>query len=155
MQTLDAVFLLDLRFIFEPPTEVGGESRAFLCFPPPGLERVLQLTVCTQKSYAPAFPTKGLQGAIAMERRHYPSDLTDVQWQIVQTLVPPPSAVGAPQKIERREIINGILYVNRTGCQWRAMPHDLPKWQTVYGVYRQWLLHGIWQKMNDLLREEI
>ena len=90
-----------------------------------------------------------------MERRHYPSDLTDVQWQIVQLLVPPPATVGAPQRIDRREIMNGILYVNRTGCQWRAMPHDLPKWQTVYGVYRAWMLHGIWQKMHDQLREEV
>jgi putative transposase len=90
-----------------------------------------------------------------MERQHYPSDLTDVQWQIVQTLLPPPSAVGAPQRIDRREIINGILYVNRTGCQWRAMPHDLPKWQTVYGVYRAWLLDGVWQQMHDRLREDV
>ena len=90
-----------------------------------------------------------------MERRHYPSDLTDEQWQILEVLVPPPSNLGAPQRISRREIINGILYVNRTGCQWRAMPHDLPNWQTVYGVYRQWLLHGVWQKMNDRLREEV
>lgn len=90
-----------------------------------------------------------------MERQHYPSDLTDEQWQILQTLVPPPSKVGAPQRIDRREIINGILYVNRTGCQWRAMPHDLPKWRTVYGVYRAWLLHGIWQQMHDRLRENV
>ncbi|MBI2807249.1 MAG: transposase, partial [Planctomycetes bacterium] len=55
-----------------------------------------------------------------MERRHYPSYLTDVQWQIIQSLIPAPSTVGAPQRIDRRAIINGILYVNRTGCQWRA-----------------------------------
>jgi putative transposase len=90
-----------------------------------------------------------------MERRHYPSDLTDVQWQILQALLPPSSKRGAPQRIDRREIINGVLYVNRTGCQWRAMPNDLPKWRTVYGVYRAWILSGVWQQVHDRLREQV
>lgn len=87
-----------------------------------------------------------------MERRHYPSDLTDVQWQVIHPLLPNPAKVGAPQRIDRREIINGILYVNRTSCQWRAMPHDLPNWHTVYGVFRRWRMHGVWQKIHDQLR---
>lgn len=90
-----------------------------------------------------------------MERRHYSSDLTDVQWQILEPLLPPPSKVGARRRIDRREIINGILYINRTSSQWRAMPHDLPKWQTVYGIYRAWILGGIWRKIHDKLREEV
>jgi putative transposase len=88
-----------------------------------------------------------------MERQHYSTDLTDLQWQILSPLLPPPSKRGAPQRIDRREILNGIFYVNRTGCQWRAMPHDLPKWQTVYGVFRAWLLSGVWQQVHDRLRE--
>lgn len=90
-----------------------------------------------------------------MERRHYPSDLMDIQWQVIQPLLPEPYKVGAPQKIDRREIINGILFVNRTGCQWRAMPHDLPNWQTVYGVFRLWRMHGVWQKVHDELRAQV
>lgn len=90
-----------------------------------------------------------------MERRHYPSDLTDVQWQLMQPLVPPPHKVGSRQKIDRREIINGILYINRTGCAWRSMPHDLPNWSTCYGVFRLWRLHGVWQRIHDELRVQV
>ena len=73
-----------------------------------------------------------------MERRYYPSDLTDEEWQVIEPLLPGPCKVGARRRIDRREIVNGILYVNRTGCQWRAMPHDLPNWNTVYGIFRRW-----------------
>jgi putative transposase len=90
-----------------------------------------------------------------MERRHYPSDLTDEQWQVIQPLVPPPHKVGAPQEVDRREIINGILYVNRTGCSWRSMPHDLPNWSTCYGVFRLWRMHGVWRRMHDVLRGQV
>ena len=90
-----------------------------------------------------------------MERRHYPSDLTDVQWQVIELLLPGPFKVGARRRIDRREIINGILYVNRTGCQWRAMPHDLPKWNTVYGVFRRWRQQDVWQKVHDQLRAQV
>ena len=93
--------------------------------------------------------------AAAVRESRIASDLTDVQWQIIQPLLPTPSKVGAPQRIERREIINGILYINRTGSQWRAMPHDLPKWQTVYGVYRAWILGGVWRRIHDQLREDV
>jgi putative transposase len=90
-----------------------------------------------------------------MERRNYPSDLTDVQWQLIEPLVPPPHKVGAPRVIDRREIVNGILYVNRTGCSWRSMPHDLPKWGTCYGLFRAWQLNGLWLKMHDDLRAQL
>ena len=90
-----------------------------------------------------------------MERRHYPSDLTDAQWQTIRPLLPQSHKVGAPLRIDRREVINGILFVNRTGCQWRAMPHDLPNWHTAYGVFRLWRLHGVWQKVHDQLRAQV
>jgi putative transposase len=90
-----------------------------------------------------------------MERRHYASDLTDRQWQKIQPLLPKPHRVGARQRVDRRAILNGILYVNRTGCQWRAMPHDLPNWNTVYGVFRLWQMHGVWSNVHDQLREQV
>jgi len=99
--------------------------------------------------------TNGQEGAEAMSRRSYPSDLTDEQWAVVQPLLPPASKWGAPQRIERREIINGILYVNRTGCSWRSMPHDLPKWNTVYGVYWLWQWDDTWEKLHDALRTAV
>jgi putative transposase len=90
-----------------------------------------------------------------MERQLYPSDLTDEQWGAIEPLLPKPSKVGAPQTVDRREIINAILYVNRTGCSWRSMPHDLPKWSTVYGVFWVWRLHGTWQEIHDALRAAV
>jgi len=54
-----------------------------------------------------------------------------------------------------REIVNALLYLLRTGCQWRMLPHDLPPWQTVYYHYRKWRLNGIWVKLNRLLRQQI
>lgn len=87
-----------------------------------------------------------------MDGKDYPSDLTDEQWQVIERLLPAPSKLGAPRRIDRRRIIDGILYVNRTGCSWRSMPHDLPNWNTVYGVFWSWRLDGTWQQVNDQLR---
>jgi len=93
-------------------------------------------------------------GAVAMDRTNYPSDLTDEQWQIIKRLLPPKSNRGR-RPVDRREIINAILYVNRTGCQWRALPHDLPKWKTVYTVFWRWRKDGVLQRLHDALRERV
>jgi putative transposase len=85
----------------------------------------------------------------------YSSDLTDEQWQIIEPLLPRPRAVGRPRTVPRRRIVNGILYVVRTGCQWRLLPHDFPKWGTVYGVFLQWRQQGIWQAIHNRLRETL
>ena len=61
-----------------------------------------------------------------MDGTHYPSDVTDEQWQILRRLLPPKNKRGRPPG-DRRAVVNAILYVNRTGCQWRALPHDFPK----------------------------
>lgn len=89
-----------------------------------------------------------------MLRVDYPSDLTDEQWQIVKKLLPKPARRGR-RPIDRREILNAILYVDRTGCQWRALPHDFPKWKTVYNVFWQWRKDGVWQAVHDRLREQV
>ena len=93
-------------------------------------------------------------GAITMNERHYPSDLTDRQWQIINKLLPPRRRRGRPP-VDRRAIVNAILYVNRTGCQWRALPHDFPKWKSVYTVFWRWRKAGLWQTINDALRERL
>jgi transposase len=64
-------------------------------------------------------------------RKAYPSDLHDSEWALLEPLVPAVKRGGRPARWSRREIVNGILYVVRTGSQWRALPHDLPPWQTV------------------------
>jgi putative transposase len=93
-------------------------------------------------------------GAATMNGTDYPSDVTDMQWQIISKLLPPRKKRGRPP-VDRREIINAIFYVNRTGCQWRALPHDFPKWKTVYTVFWRWRKEGLWQKINDALRERV
>jgi hypothetical protein len=63
----------------------------------------------------------------------YPSDLTDAEWALVEPLLPPPGEGGRPEKHPRREVVDAILYVVRTGCSWRQLPADFPPWQTVPG----------------------
>ncbi|MBX3321296.1 MAG: IS5 family transposase [Pirellulales bacterium] len=81
---------------------------------------------------------------------NYPSDLTDGQWQLIRKLLPKPAKSGR-RPIDRRWIINAILYVNRTGCQWRALPHDFPKWKTVYTVFWRWRNAGNWARIHETL----
>jgi putative transposase len=89
------------------------------------------------------------------ERENYPTDLTDEQWQILRRLLPKPSLRGAPQTVCRRAVINAVLYVLRSGCAWRLMPHDFPKWKTVYGIFFKWRNDGTWRRIHDLLRDKL
>ena len=89
------------------------------------------------------------------ERAKYPTDLTDQQWQILRKLLPQPSLRGAPRTVCRRAVIDAILYVLRSGCAWRLLPHDFPNWKTVYGVFRNWRNDGTWQKIHDSLRDKL
>jgi len=81
----------------------------------------------------------------------YSSDLTNRQWQLLRQLLPKQSRLGR-RPIDRRRIINAILYVVRTGCQWRMLPRDFPNWSTVYNVFWRWRNDGTWQKIHDVLR---
>jgi len=90
-----------------------------------------------------------------MPRRRYPSDLTDAQWALLAPLVPLPKAGGRPAKHARREVVDAILYVLRNGNAWRALPHDYPPWQTVYGYFRAWRLDGTWERLNAALRARV
>jgi putative transposase len=93
-------------------------------------------------------------GAALMERE-YPSDLTDEQWQLIEPLLPKRSRVGRPRTVCRRRIVDAILYVVRTGCQWRQLPHDFPKWGTIYDLFWHWRTHGIWERVHNALREQL
>ena len=93
-----------------------------------------------------------------MSRKAYPTDLNEVQWLILEPLlmaVLKQSKRGRPRQVELREIMNAIFYVLRTGCAWRLLPHDLPAWQTVYGYFRRWRDSGLWEQLNDALREAV
>src|SRR5205085_6596369 len=87
-------------------------------------------------------------------RKPYPSDLTDAQWEIVRPLIPV-SKVGRPRKVDLREVVNAILYVNRSGCQWDMLPHDLPAKSTVYDHFAQWRDDGTWQSILDAVRRQV
>src|SRR2546425_6512500 len=91
-------------------------------------------------------------------RKHYPSDLTDEQWAIVEPMIPPAkqnAQGGRPRKVDLREVLNTLFYLNRTGCQWDMLPHDLLPKSTVYDYFRQWRDDGTWQQLLDALREAV
>ena len=90
-----------------------------------------------------------------MERNPYPSDLTDEQWLLIESHIPPEKPGGRPRSVVMREVINGILYLNRTGCSWRMLPHDLPPWGTVHYYYRRFRRENIWPNIHDHLREQV
>jgi len=90
-----------------------------------------------------------------MKRKPYPSDLTDAQWDELAPLVPAPKPGGHPRTVDMREVINGILYVLRSGCAWRMMPHDLPPWGTAWGYFRRWRNDGTWERIHDALRPKV
>jgi putative transposase len=88
------------------------------------------------------------------ERKAYPSDLTDAEWEILEPLIPEVSENATVPTIPRREIVNGILYVLRSGCPWRLLPNDLPAWGTVYYYFRTWRKAGIWDRALEALRKQ-
>jgi putative transposase len=88
-------------------------------------------------------------------RKHYPSDLTDAEWTILASLLPPPKRLGRPARVDRREVVNAILYVLRTGCQWRYLPEGFPNWNTVYWYFLRWQDDGTWERITDSLRRRL
>ena len=88
-------------------------------------------------------------------QRAYPSDLTDAQWEILEPFIPPLSPEATYHKHERRTIVNAILYVLRSGCPWRALPHDLPPYGTVFAYFQRWRREGVWDRVLDALRMEV
>jgi putative transposase len=90
-----------------------------------------------------------------MTRKGYPTDLSEKEWAVIEPYVPQPKTGGRPAEHERREILNAIAYVLRSGCAWRLMPHDLPPWSTVYDSFRQWRQDGTWARINAALRVQL
>jgi transposase len=94
-----------------------------------------------------------------MLARKYPSDLCDAEWDIVQPLIPPARSNrergGHPVVHDKREILDAIFYVLRTGCSWRQLPVDFAPWQTVYGYFAQWTQDGTIRRVHDALRDQV
>ena len=89
------------------------------------------------------------------QRTPYVSDLSDAEWVVIKPLLPAPKGFGHPRTVDLREILNGMFYVQRTGCQWEMLPHDLPPYSTVYNYFRKWQRKGIWQDIHDKLRRQL
>jgi putative transposase len=94
----------------------------------------------------------------APARKPYPSDLTDAQWAILEPLLlafEDRVRPGPPRVVDLREVINTLLYQNRTGCQWALLPHDLLPKSTVYDYFTKYRDHGVWQQVVDALRTQV
>jgi putative transposase len=106
-----------------------------------------QVALCDRETTSPAMTE--LPGP---NRQRYDTDVTDEQWKVIEPYVR--ASHCGPQEVlhSRREVVNAIFYLTRTGIQWRRMPHDFPKWTIVYHYFAKWKKDGTWKRLNDELR---
>jgi putative transposase len=97
----------------------------------------------------------GYFATLARMRKRYPTDLSDAEWNYIEPHLPAPTGHGRPRTHCLREILNAIFYVLKSGCQWRLLPHDFPRWPTVYWYFRKWRIEGTWEKINRAIRERL
>ena len=88
-------------------------------------------------------------------RKPYTTDLSNAEWSCLKPHLPVPKAPGRPRIHNRREILNAIFYIVRSGCPWRLLPHDFPPWKTVFHYFRAWRIDGTWERMNRAIRERL
>ena len=82
----------------------------------------------------------------------YKSDLTEKQWEVLEPVFKNYlGKYGNRAKHKKQDLVNAVLYVTKTGCQWRMLPNDFPPWKTVYGFFRRMRDRGIWEQINDLV----
>lgn len=105
----------------------------------------------TKSRYADCHRPKARDSA---GRRGYPSDIAAAEWALLQPLLPTRGR-GVPRSVSVREVINAVRYQQRTGCAWRYLPNDLPRWQTVLRSYTHWTRDGTWQRVHDALRDTV
>jgi putative transposase len=88
-------------------------------------------------------------------RKPYPTDLSDREWALIQHVVPAAKPGGRPEKYPKREILDAIFYILRSGCAWRLLPHDFPPWEIIYQYFWRWRQDGTWQRLHALLRGDV
>ena len=89
-------------------------------------------------------------------RKPYPSDLTDLQWDNIEHLFPSPqSLAGRKRKYSLRDLFEAMLYLSRSGCSWRMLPHDFPPWKTVSYYFYTWRDQGLYEHLHGTLREDL
>jgi transposase len=91
-----------------------------------------------------------------LERKRYSSDLDDAEWGLIEPLLPPliEKGWGAPCRWHRRDVVDAIIYVIKTGCPWRDLPGDFPPWNTVWKWFCRWRKDGTWARAHDALRAQ-
>jgi len=89
------------------------------------------------------------------KRKAYPTDLTDKQWRHIEPLIPAAKRGGRPRTTDMREMLNGVIYVVKSGCDWRMLPHDFPDWHIVYHYFSEWKKDGTWKSIHDTLRGKV
>jgi putative transposase len=90
-----------------------------------------------------------------MRMNHYPSDTTAAQWALIEPHIPPEPGGGRPRKTDMRDVLDAVLYILRTGCQWRYLPVDFPPKSTVWRYFDAWRHHGTLDAIHDLLRRKV
>jgi putative transposase len=90
-----------------------------------------------------------------MTAHHYPSDVTDAQWKLIEPHLPPEPGGGRPRTTRMRDVLAAILYILRTGCQWRYLPGDLPPKSTVWRYFDRWRRDGSLDRVHDLFRKKV
>lgn len=90
-----------------------------------------------------------------MQRQGYHTDVADAEWAIMEPFLPERQPRGRPWNHSRREIVNAIFYIIRSGCAWRLLPRDLPPWKTVFHYWRQWRRDGTWERLHTALRARV
>jgi transposase len=131
----------DLRLSHLRMPDLRGRASVFIA---------VRLGALGLRRYAGSMPT----------RRQYPSDLSDARWELIEPVLAAwrferrgrALDFGRPPEHDLRDIMNAILYVERTGVQWRYLPHDFTHWNTVYGYFAKWADEGVFAQLNGLLR---
>src|SRR5215213_10000632 len=108
---------------------------------------------CVQRLYEKWFSE--YFATLARMRKSYPTDLSDAEWSYIEPHLPTPTGHGRPRTHSLREILNAVFYLLKSGCQWRLLPHDFPRWPTVYHYFRKWRLDGTWERINRAIRERL
>lgn len=85
----------------------------------------------------------------------YPSNLKEQEWKIISKLLPAGGKLGRPPRYEKRDILNGILYLVRQGCTWRGLPHEFPPYRIVFYYFAKWQQEGVWERINHALRDRV
>jgi putative transposase len=85
----------------------------------------------------------------------YPSDPSDAEWELLEHHLPAPKRRGRPTLHSPRDVLDAVLYVLKSGCQWRMLPRDFPPWKTVFHYFRAWRIDGTWERLHRAIRRRL